>query len=92
MKYNDDKPRRRRTRVGRSNKKAERSEPFVLFWFLSCVCEEFDVVVVVVVGGVLGVFFIFHLIYLLFWGDITRRPAIAQFPKILIQMPHLDCG
>ncbi len=82
--------------MGRSNKKAERSEPFVLFWFLSCVCEEFDVVVVVVVvGGVLGVFLIFHPIYLfilLFWGDITRRPAIAQFPKILIQLPHLDCG
>lgn len=80
--------------MGRSNKKAERTEPFVLFWFLSCVCEEFAVVVVVV-GGVLGVFLIFHLIYLfilLFWGDITRRPAIAQFPKNLIQMPHLDCG
>ncbi len=81
--------------MGRSNKKAERSEPFVLFWFLSCVCEEFDVVVVVVVvGGVLGVFFFPPnlFVYLLFWGDITRRPAIAQFPQILIQMPHLDCG
>jgi hypothetical protein len=33
---------------------------FALFWFRSCVCEEFDVVVVVVVGGVLGIFFFLH--------------------------------
>jgi len=46
-------------------------------------------------SAVFWVFFIFPrnlFVYLLFLGDITRRPAIAQLPIFLIQMPHLDSG
>jgi hypothetical protein len=70
---------------GRSNKKAKRSEPFVLFCYglVSFLClwriwccrrrrrRRWRWVI----------FYFFPVIYLLFWGDITRRPAIAQLPN-----------
>jgi hypothetical protein len=58
MKNNDDNQEGGGLEWGIVIRKRRGANRFCFVWFLSCVCEEFDVVVVVVVGGgVLGVFY-----------------------------------